>query len=413
MLKNKKILIMGSGLTGKAAYDFAVSRGATAVFFDENTVDDKKRFDFAIISPGISKYKNEYIKVKGSGIPIFSELDFAYLNNPFRSLSVSGTNGKTTVALMVTGMLNRAGIKTEPIGNMGIPFCSFSSDCLKVAEISSFTLEQSKFFKTDYSCITNITVDHLQYHGTQKKYENAKYKLFSFTDKGIVYNPSRFDVSKYTKDKKTMTYSVDGTADLFVYNNTIFYKDSYKTYKIINIDEMKISGKHNVENTLSALGLCIISNGLLRGYDEFLREYKGEKFRNEYRGVINAKKIYNDSKGTNVSSTVASLETMKGATAILLGGFDKGESFSPLFEKTTKNDVIYAFGDNSEKICSEAGKHNVRNHLCKTLEEAVIKALSDNVDNVLFSPACSSFDRFQNFEKRGEFFDEFIEKFKR
>lgn len=412
MLKNKRILILGKGISGKAVYDYARSEGAKAEFYDDNVVVDKRNFDFAVISPGISKSQNIYIKVKGSGIPIFSELDFAYLNKPFSSLAVTGTNGKTTVALMVYGMLKNANIECEPIGNMGIPFCTFSNNCQKVAEISSFMLEQSKYFRTDYSCITNITVDHLQFHITREKYRNAKLKLLSFSKKGIVYNPDRFDFLPYVKGKNSLTYSVNRKADLFVKDNTIFYNDSYKTYGLLNIDDMKISGKHNVENTLSALGLCIISHGYRKEYASFLKEYRGEKYRNEYKGIIKGKKVYNDSKGTNVSSTVASYETMSGSTAILVGGYDKGESFLPLLERLNQKDVLYVFGDNAEKIVDEAGKNNVRNHYCKTIEEAFVKAIFDKVDNILFSPACSSFDRFENFEKRGEFFDEFIEKFK-
>lgn len=413
MLKIKGILILGNGISGRAVYEYARSEGANAVFFHDGISVDKTKFDFAVISPGISKSQNCYIKIKGSGIPVFSELDFAYLNKPFRSLSVTGTNGKTTVALMVCGMLKKANIECEPIGNMGIPFCSFKTNFPKVAEVSSFMLEQSKFFRTDYSCITNITVDHLQYHVTREKYRKAKLKLLSFSEKGIVYNPERFDFLPFVAGKKSLTYSINGKTDLFVKNGIIYYNDRYKTYGILNIDDMKISGKHNVENTLSALGLCIISFGYHSGYADFLKEYRGEKFRNEYKGIINGKRVYNDSKGTNVSSTVASYETMSGCTAILVGGYDKGESFAPLFERINQKDVLYVFGDNSEKIVAEAGKNNIRNHLCKTIEEAFVKALFDKVDNILFSPACSSFDRFENFEKRGEFFDEFIEKFKK
>lgn len=413
MLNNKRILIVGNKLSGTSAYIYALNSGAKPEFYTEKMLIDRTMFDFAVISPGISKHCAEYYKLKAIGIPILSELDFAYLNTLFKSISVTGTNGKTTVVNMVYGMLDSVGIHCEMVGNIGIPFSSLSNNTLRIAEISSFMLEQSRYYRTDYSCITNITVDHIEYHQTQEKYREAKLKLFSFTKKGVCIDPANIEESLIPNRLSKITYSLDKDTDIYLDNGHICFREGGKSYKAIDLSKVQLLGVHNIQNAMSALGLCILSNGYNSNYVDFLYNYKGEKYRNVYVGTIYSKKVYNDSKGTNVSSVIASYRTMKGSTALILGGYDKGESYRPLFDILTKSDRVFTQGDNGEKISDEASRANIMNTYCKTLEEAIIRALNSKCDNILFSPGTSSFDRFTSYEQRGEFFDEYIKRIKK
>lgn len=413
MLNNKKILIVGNKLSGTSAYIYALNSGAKPEFYTEKMVIDRNMFDFAVISPGISKHSTEYYKLKTIGMPILSELDFAYLNTLFRSISITGTNGKTTVVNMVNGMLDGIGIKSEMVGNIGIPFSSLTDYTLRIAELSSFMLEQSEYFRTDYSCITNITADHLEYHKTQERYREAKLKLFSFTKKGVCFNPANIEESLIPNRLSKITYSLDKNTDIYVDKGHICFRECGTAYKAIDLSKIQLSGVHNIENAMSALSLCILSNGFNYNYADFLYKYKGEKYRNTFLGMIDSMKVYNDSKGTNVSSVIASYRTMKGSTALILGGYDKGESYRPLFDILNKSDRVFTQGDNGEKISVEASRTNVMNTYCKTLEEAIIRALNSKCDNILFSPGTSSFDRFISYVQRGEFFDEYIKKIKK
>lgn len=413
MLNNKKVLIVGNKLSGTSAYIYALNSGAKPEFYTEEMVIARNTFDFAVISPAVSKHSSVYFKLKSIGIPILSELDFAYLNTLFKSISVTGTNGKTTVVNMVNGMLNCTGIQCEMVGNMGIPFSSLKDNNLRIAELSSFMLEQSRYFRTDYSCITNITVDHLEYHKTLEKYKDAKLKLFSFTKKGVCYNPLKLKGCRIPQNIKIITYSLENNTDIYLDDHYICYRENGRLYKAVDINEMKLIGKHNIENAMSALGLCILSNGFNRNYADFLYHYKGEKYRNNFVGIINSKNVYNDSKGTNVSAVIASYRMMKGSTALILGGYDKGESYRPLLNILKSKDRVFAQGDNGKKVIEEASRENIMNTYCKTLEEAIIRALNSDCDNILFSPGTSSFDRFVSYEQRGEFFDEYIRKFEK
>lgn len=413
MIKSKMVLVVGNGLTGKAVFEKTFELGGSAEYYVEGMDISGRVFDIAVISPGISKKSKTYIHLKGSGIPIYSELDFAYLTKPFKSLCISGTNGKTTVANLVCGMLNSANVSATMLGNMGIPFCKMNYADWQVTELSSFMIEQSRFFRSTYSTITNIAPDHKEYHITFERYRRAKLKLFKLTENGVVYNQNRIDKACIPQNLKTLRYDInDNTADIFVDNGKICYKENSHNFEVMDVNEIKIIGSHNLENILNALGLCIISNGLKKEYADFIKEYKGEKYRLEYKGIINQKRVFNDSKGTNVASVISAYECMKGKTALILGGYDKKESYRPLFEKVKKGDIAFISGDNREVISSEAGKCNVLHTKCTTLEEAIIRAVNSNVENVLFSPGCSSFDRFTSFEERGKFFDEFIEKIK-
>lgn len=411
MLNNKRILIVGNKLSGTSAYVFALNSGGKPEFYTDDLVIRRNSFDFAVISPGVSKHSTVYYKIKAQGIPILSELDFAYLNTLFNSISVTGTNGKTTVVNMVNGLLEVVGISSEKVGNIGIPFSSLNDNTLRIAELSSFMLEQSRYFRTDYSCITNITVDHLDYHLTRENYKNAKLKLISFTKKGICFDPSVIDQSLLPSRLQRITYSLGKDTDIFLDDSWICYREKGKTIKIIDIRGMQLVGTHNIENSMSALGLCILSNGYNANYAKFLSRYRGEKYRNEFVGIINSHRVYNDSKGTNVSSVIASYKTMNGATALILGGYDKGESYRPLFDIIKNGDRIYAQGDNGLSISDGASRANIKNTYCGTLEEAIVKALSCGCDNVLFSPGTSSFDRFTSYEQRGKFFDDYVKEF--
>lgn len=344
------------------------------------------------------------------------ELAFAadFLESEF--IAVSGTNGKTTVTLMINDVLNGAGYESYALGNIGVPLSekalSLMPDDIAVVEVSSFQLETTKRLCPDIAVLTNVTSDHLDRHKTLDNYKNLKAKLFEGQcDREIsVFNAddeTSEEISKIVKSDKFFFSAKKRVRGAYLDGDEIVFEDE-KRIHIANCGELSACAGVNLENVLATTATCMarkINPEIIR---MTLKSFAAPLYRTTYLGEKRGKKFYNDSKGTNISATLKSAESMTGNTVLILGGRGKGENFEDLFKKLPKN-VIHAFitGENAREIMDgaiAAGFYNVTYR--QSLKECFMESTVVRADNVLFSPASASFDRYKNFVERGKAFDD-------
>ena len=435
---NAKISVLGLGKSGIACANLAILKGYKVFASDSGKersyetmklnknveVEFKKHStkvldsDIIIKSPGLSNELEILQQARKRCVPILSELEFA-LNfaKPKKIIAVTGTNGKTTTTTLIYEIIKKFYKNTFVAGNIGFPISEvvtkLNSKSILVLELSSYQLEDSPFFRPDVSVSMNITCDHLKHHHTMLNYIKAKSNIF--------VNQKKQDYAIYNYNDKYLKKSILKTvAKKFEFNNSsttncIYYKDNNiylkKGKRTIKLNpKINIPGKHNIDNILASVAASYIVGVKPCVIEKIISKFKGVEHRIEFVTTINGVKYYNDSKGTNVDSTKVALESFDKNIQLILGGQDKGSSYKPLFKlirKKVKN--IFLIGEATNIIKKEL-KGATTMIECKTLDVAVkkIHSISKKNDIVLFSPACASFDQFNNFEHRGKVFKELV-----
>lgn len=419
-LKNKNVLVYGLSISGEWVAKLLIKKKAKVFLFD----DEKKkktavpntyiinelntdlicRFDFIVLSPSIPKTNIWVEKAKAMNIKIMSEIEFASLFVRHKNLlAITGTNGKTTTVELTSMMLNK---KTIACGNIGYPLSRAvleKSRHTKVVEVSSFMLENAKEFSPFISTILNIEPDHLIRHKTIEEYTETKLNIFANLkpdDYAIINLDNKISPQK---SSLTLTYSQKRLADVYLKNGAIYYHST----KIVNLNEMNLKGKHNVYNVMCAICFAIIKKVSIPKIRQAIIEFTPDKYRIELTKRINEINFYNDSKSTNIASTLASVETVKGAIILLLGGSKKGLDYEQLFEKMTKRvKHIFAFGEIADDL-EKANNNKFKLIKCDNLNHAFDQAVrvAKKNDSVLLSPASASYDEFSNYIERGKAFD--------
>ena len=440
MLKNKgiKIAVLGLGKSGIACANLAISKGYSVFASDSGKLRTHKEMklnekvevefgkhstkvldcDIIIKSPGLPNDIEILKQAKKQEIPILSELDFA-LNfaKPKKIIAVTGTNGKTTTTTLIYEIIKKGYTNTFVAGNIGFPISEvvtkLNSKSVLVLELSSYQLEDSPYFRPNISVSINITPDHLKHHHTMANYVKAKANVF--------INQKKQDYAIYNyKDKYLQKSILKTNAVKFAFNddsstNCIYYKGKTiylkKNNKIIKLNpKINIPGKHNIDNILAAIASSYLAGIKISIIEKVISKFKGVEHRIEFVKEINGVKYYNDSKGTNVDSTKVALEAFDKNIQLILGGQDKGSPYKPIFnliKKKVKN--IFLIGE-ATNIIKKQLKGCAPMIECKTLLNAIkkIDSITQNGDIVLFSPACASFDQFDNFEHRGREFKKFV-----
>lgn len=436
-----KISVVGLGKSGIACANLAIKKGYEVFASDsgKNRTHSQMKLnkkvnvefgqhsdkildsDFIIKSPGLPSDLPIFKAAKKKNIKIMSELDFALkFIKPKSIIAVTGTNGKTTTTTLIYKIIKKQYPNTVVAGNIGYPITSITNkvnnNTILVLELSSYQLEDSPNFKPTISVSLNITPDHLKHHKTMKNYIKAKDNVFiNQTNKNFaIYN----GLDKYIKKEISKT-----KAKKFVFNalskNSINYKDG-KIYikdnnKKIEFDvNIKIPGKHNIDNILAAIMAAYLSKVKIENIQKVINSFKGVEHRIEFVKEIKGVKYYNDSKGTNVDSTKVALESFDKDIQLILGGQDKGSPYKPIYnliKKKVKN--IFLIGE-ATSIIKKQLKGSVSMIECNTLKNAIKKiySVAQKGDIVLFSPACASFDQFNDFEHRGKIFKELVLKLK-
>ena len=438
----KSITILGAGESGFGAAMLAHLKGFNVFVSDSNKINEERKsemtkksimfeeenhsFDkiklseFVIKSPGISNSSEIISKIKSSGIPIVSEIEFASnYSNSFK-ICITGTNGKTTTTKLIYHILKKAGLDVGLAGNIGDSFSRMllSGDKdIYVLEISSFQLDDIKKFRPDISVITNIIEDHLdRYENDFRKYIDAKMK--------IAKNQKSSDYLIYNSDDKILLEALrlnrlEANKIPIGINNkrqnqiTLDKKILYNKKKtiMINTDEFALKGRHNLLNAMAAItvsDLLKIDNDIIR---ESLLTFSGLPHRLEKFLKIQGVNYINDSKATNVNAAYYALDSMRAPTIWIAGGVDKGNDYTdllPIVREKVK--AIICLGINNTKII-ETFKPVIEIIVeTESITEAVKVAnkIAIKKDNVLLSPACASYDLFNNYEDRGDQFKEAV-----
>ncbi len=449
-LKDKNVLVLGLGISGVSTVKALDKLGANMVISDTKSQEELKDYideikdidvkyvlgtnkvllediDLIVKSPGVPLDLQIIKEAKTKDIEVITDLELAYRINPNRNIiAITGTNGKTTTATLTGEYFKKAGYNTYVMGNIGVGvlwnMINSRDDDIFVIEASSFQLENTYEFKPKISLILNITPDHLNWHKTFKNYVNAKKKIFKNQGKDE-YTVLNYDdpLLRDMKDEiksNLIWFSVDKelSKGIYIEDGYIVIDDGNEIKKVVKTEEIKILGKHNLENALASVAV-----GWIMGLDidiirDVLKTFPGVEHRIEYVDTIDGVKFYNDSKGTNSDASIKAIEAVSSPIILIAGGMDKGTEFDDfILSFNGKVKALVLLGETKEKIKETAYKYGFEKvYLVKDMEEAVRKSfqLANRGDNILLSPACASWDMYHSFEARGEHFKGIVSSLK-
>lgn len=411
---------------GKIAEKYAEILNKYHIDWEDNTHTEEKILiaDCIIKSPGIPENVPIVKKAKEKGIEIISEIEFAFRYTKGKIIAITGSNGKTTTTSLTYYILKNAGLNVGVAGNIGKSFAQMVAEDDKeyyVLEISSFQLDGITSFRPHIAILLNITPDHLdRYEYKFEKYIESKFRITENQSENdyFIYDIDDPVIKEWIKNNKIkaqqLPFSIEKEVKQGAYslNDKIHVMIDNQTFEI-EVETMNLKGKHNVKNSMAAS----VAANLLKVRKESLREslkgFVGEPHRLEQVKVVEGVTYINDSKATNVNSVYFALDTMKTPVVWIAGGTDKGNDYSPLLPYVhEKVKAIICLGKNNEAIIRSFG--NIIEHIEETqdVSQAVLlaKKYAKSGDTVLLSPACASFDLFQNYEDRGNQFKKEVEK---
>lgn len=442
----KKLVVLGAGESGLGAAILGLKKGYSVFVSDQGIIqetyksqlkklnipfEEEKHTESIIFSateviksPGIANTAPIIQKLVEQKIPVIAEIEFAARYTDAKLIAITGSNGKTTTALLTYHLLKEACLNVGLAGNIGNSFSkqvAEKSHDYYVLEISSFQLENMYAFRANIAILLNITPDHLdRYNGDMQTYAAAKFRIIqnqtnedffiycnddAWIKKGIAIEPPKARMYPFTlhNTPKKGTYISNNKLAITV-NNTIF---------TMNTNEFSLKGKHNQYNSLASgitARLCEVRNETLR---QCLGDFQNVAHRLESVASIQHIEFVNDSKATNVNAVWYALESMTTPVVLIMGGIDKGNDYSMLQDLVKeKVHAIVCLGENVHKIQSAFQDLVTVIEYGSSASQAVKKAyqLANQGDTVLLSPACASFDLFKNYEDRGNQFKEAVNK---
>ena len=429
----KNILIMGYGKSGQAVENIVKKLGEVSYkiydrgkginggkYTSKLTKKFIRQFDLLVVSPGISVYNKYILYAERIGIKVIGELEFGYWFTSSPVIAITGTNGKTTTTGLVRDIVSKK-YTSEAFGNIGVPLSeahNVSLDYL-VCEVSSFQLETTSMFTPYISVILNIAEDHLDRHKSMENYIKCKLGLLkNCTEKSlIVLNADDKIIMERTEGIKAKKYYIsmfEKVKGVYIHNGKIYACLNNKPEKIVDIDEVShISSV--IQDVLASILVGLLLKVEKDAIIDAIKNFKIKAHRLELVATHNNITYIDDSKSTNIHSTLNGLSVVKDKVVLLLGGEDKNLDFSPIFEQYRERiDLIVTFGKTRKKIYKTGQKYGFENiKVNKTFVEAVRTACESAVENniVLLSPACSSFDEFSSYAERGETFAKVVKKY--
>ncbi|CCI87196.1 UDP-N-acetylmuramoyl-L-alanine--D-glutamate ligase [Lactobacillus gigeriorum] len=450
--ENKKVLILGLGKSGFAVSNLLLKLGSKLTLNDKADLTnndqakeleasgvrviggyhpldlfDQEKFDFMVKNPGIP-YDNPMVKkAEEVGLPIYTEPEIALTVSEAPYVCVTGSNGKTTTVMLTQQILDhhlqKLGHHAYAVGNIGVPISDVvqkaTKDDILVVEISSFQLLGVKDIKPKVAAIVDIYNNvHLDYHKSFENYVDAKLRITQSQTEAdyFIANFDQKDILEKEKERtqaKIVTFSEsDSSADLYIGNEFLF---SHKK-EVIKKADVKLPGVHNQQNCLVAIAISQIMGAENDDIKAVLTTFGGAKHRLQYVMTLEGRKIYNDSKSTNIEAASVAIPAFDVPEVWIAGGLDRGFVFDelvPLIKKHVKSVVLY--GETRYLLADAARKAGVKEIvIVNTLQEAVPRAyeLSEEGDVILFSPANASWDQFRTFEDRGDYFVKFVKELK-
>ena len=445
----EKILVIGAARSGLAAAKIAKKFGAEVILsdakleseinfdlselrglgvdlrFGKQTEELLRGVDRIIVSPAVPIKIPVLKSAAAQGIPIISEVEFAFGLAQSPIVAVTGTNGKTTTVTLLGLLLKEKFSNVGVGGNIGVPLSEVAlavgAGGYLAAEISSYQMEATKNFKPHISAILNVTPDHLKRHGSMEVYQAMKEKIFAqqTADDFLILN---FDDERTREmiDRaacKVLYFSrqVELAEGAFVKNNSLVIKFNGATQNLCTIDELGIKGGHNVENALAAALAAYLAGVDAEKISAVLKTFQGVEHRIEFVRALNGVKYFNDSKATNTDSAIKALETFAGHIVLIAGGDDKGTDLTDFLNLVNERvDWLILVGDAAARFKRCALEKNFPPE--KILEAGysmkraveLAKEISRPPQVVLLSPACASFDMYNDFEERGRDFKRIV-----
>lgn len=454
--QNKKVLVIGSGISGVGAVGLLQSFGADIILYDSNeklTVADleaklqtalpgctavqcitgvlpeeaEASVEIVVPSPGVPTDIPLMLRFREKGIPVLGEIELGFLAEKGCVVAITGTNGKTTTTTLV-GEIMKAHLGKENVfvvGNIGNPYTmevtSTTENTVTVGEISSFQLETVHEFKPQVSAILNITPDHLDRHHTMEAYAAAKEAITCNQDKRSICvlnaeNPYTADFAGRCPARAVLFSSQQVLENGYYLENDCIKKAADGVAEVL-LDihkDMNLVGICNVENVMAAIAITEGMGVPMQTILAVIKEFRAVEHRIEYVATKAGVDYYNDSKGTNPDAAIQGIRAMSKPTVLIGGGYDKGSEYDEwieAFDGKVKNLVL--IGQTREKIAECAIRHGFDSDKIKyadTYEECLklCTSLAEEGDAVLLSPACASWGMFPNYEIRGQQFKEYV-----
>ena len=441
-LENKRVLVLGLGITGLSTVRALNHLGARLIVSDSKSELQLKRFfdeigdiplekyletdklpleniDLIIKSPGIPPETSILSEARRRNIEVLTDIELAYrISKTHNIIGITGTNGKTTTTTLVGEILKAANYNTYLAGNIGIGILENMVKSTKedvfVIEASSFQLEDTVVFKPKISLIINIKPDHLDWHGSFDNYIGSKKKIFKNQDENdfTILNYDDEIVREMAKEinSKIIWFSVKNELEngIFIQDKYIVIKDGNKLTKVLPYENLNLV----LENALASVAIAWAMDIDIKIISKVLQGFKGLEHRIEFVKTINGISFYNDSKGTNPDSTIKAIEAVKSPIILIAGGHDKGSEYDELIKLFNgKIKHLILLGVTKEKIKLTAEKYGFKDiSLVDNMKEAVKLSyeLGEKDDNVLLSPACASWGMYNNFEERGQDFKNIV-----
>ena len=444
-MKGKKVFVLGMARSGIACARLLILRGAEVTICDakdeaafdgrldalrgagahfllgeKHPEDRLAGMDALIVSPGVPVTHPAIERAKALGIEVMGEVEYAYRASKGMLLAITGTNGKTTTTTLVGEIFRNFGKRTFVVGNIGEPYSGavpqMGPDDVTVCEISSFQMETSDTFHPSVCAVLNISEDHLNRHGTMEKYIALKERIFEncVGDDMVVLNredPVTRDMANRVKCRVSWFSSKHPVPfGAFVQDGVIVYGTPEENVSVCRASEVYIPGDHNLQNALAATAMALAAGVPAGIVAQTLREFKGVEHRIEFVRELDGVRWINDSKGTNVDSTLQAVRAMTRPTILILGGSPKKTNYLPLAEELLKTPIEHAvlIGETAPEIQAALDAVGFTRYtragsdFKRCLE--LCRQLAPKGGNVLLSPACASFDMFDDYEARGRIF---------
>lgn len=375
--------------------------------------------DLIVVSPGVPRSLPILQAAEADGVELIGEIELAYRLASAPIVAITGTNGKTTTTTLIARIFAQAGFDAPLGGNIGIPLVSLAERACDylIAEVSSFQLETVVEFRPHIGVWLNFSDDHLNRHGSREVYFDLKKRLLArqTADDWAILNADDPAVAQVASDvaSKVLLFSLrQAVTGVVVERGWIVWRKEDGALPVMRVSDIQLRGDHNLENCLAAAAAALAAGIAPATIAEAIASFKGVEHRIEPVRELDGAQWFNDSKGTNYDSTVKAIASFTEPLVLIAGGRDKGGAIAPLIEAITHRvDQVVLLGEAApyfERVLRAAGFENLV--LATDLEDAVLQArqLARPGGVVLFSPACTSFDMFKNYEERGTRFKQAV-----
>lgn len=429
--QDKKVVILGLGATGLSCINYFLRMGvipkvidtrATPPGIDKLPAHIESCFgswnevwllaaDLIVISPGIALAHPCLQSARDAGIEIIGDIELFCREVKAPVVAITGSNGKTTVTTLVGEMAKAAGIPVGIGGNIGVPALDLLQQdvSLYILELSSFQLETTSSLKAVAATILNVTEDHMdRYPLGLIQYQQAKQRIYHNAQCCIYNAQDKLTFPATNTQANLWSFSLDNEGKYHLANKNEHYWLAVDTSLVLSCNELNITGLHNYMNALAALALADAADIPRQASINALKQFRGLPHRCQLVFEHNGVKWINDSKATNVGSTVAALNGLvcSGTLHLLLGGDGKAADFSPLGPYVSKKNIrLYCFGQDAQQLAELCPQQaTIIDSMQQAMHLIANKVKPDDI--VLLSPACASLDQFRNYEQRGELFSQ-------